>query len=56
VGQGTSWNTAAMVLCVAAALVIVAVSPLGNFSHDFFYWWHGKNKLGVGIALLLIAI
>jgi probable O-glycosylation ligase (exosortase A-associated) len=49
--------TAAMVLCAAAALgsqsrgALLAISTM-----VFYFWWHGKNKFGVGVALLLIAI
>ena len=49
--------TAAMVLCAAAALgsqsrgALLAISIMA-----FYFWWHGKNKLGVGIAMLLIAV
>jgi putative inorganic carbon (HCO3(-)) transporter len=49
--------TAAMVLCAAAALgsqsrgALLAISAMG-----FYFWWHGKNKLGVGFALVLIAV
>ena len=49
--------TAAMVLCAAAALgsqsrgALLAISAM-----VFYFWWHGKNKLGVGISLLLIAV
>lgn len=49
--------TAAMVLCAGAALgsqsrgALLAISAMG-----FFFWWHGKNKLGVGLALVLIAV
>ena len=49
--------TGTMVLCAAAALgsqsrgALLAMSTMA-----FFFWWHGKNKLGVGIALLLVAV
>lgn len=49
--------TVAMVLCAAAALgsqsrgALLAISAMG-----IYFWWHGKNKLGVGVAMLLIVI
>ena len=49
--------TVAMALCASGALgsqsrgALLAISTMG-----FYFWWHGKNKLGVGIALLLIAV
>lgn len=49
--------TLVMVLCAAAALgsqsrgALLAISAMG-----FYFWWHGKNKLQVGIVLLLIAV
>ena len=49
--------TVAMVLCAAAALgsqsrgALLAISAMG-----FYFWWHGKNKLGVGVVMLMIAI
>ncbi len=57
----SSWGrhgmTAAMVLCAAAALgsqsrgALVAISVMG-----VYFWWHGKNKFQVGLAILLIAV
>jgi putative inorganic carbon (HCO3(-)) transporter len=49
--------TIAMALCAAAALgsqsrgALLAISAMA-----FYFWWHGKNKLTVGIVLLLIAV
>jgi len=49
--------TAAMVLCVAAALgsqsrgALLAISAMG-----IYFWWHGKNKLGIGLMMLIIAV
>jgi putative inorganic carbon (hco3(-)) transporter len=49
--------TVAMVLCAAAALGsqsrggLLAISAM-----SFYFWWHGKNKVRIGILLLLIAI
>ena len=49
--------TVAMVLCAAAALgsqsrgALLAISAMG-----FYFWWHGKNKLQVGIMLVLVAV
>lgn len=49
--------TVTMVLCAAAALgsqsrgALLAISAM-----SFYFWWRGKNKLGVGMAMLLVAI
>lgn len=49
--------TAAMALCVAAALgsqsrgALLAISAM-----SFYFWWHGKNKLQIGIVMLMIAV
>lgn len=49
--------TAAMVLCVAAALgsqsrgALLAISAMG-----IYFWWYGKNKLGIGLLMLIIAV
>ena len=49
--------TAAMVLCAASALgsqsrgALLAISAMG-----FYFWWHGKNKLRIGVVLLLISV
>jgi len=49
--------TAAMVLCAFAALGSQSRGALlAILAMAFYFWWHGKNKLGVGIALLMIAI
>lgn len=54
---GRHGMTATMALCAAAALgtqsrgALLAISAM-----SFYFWWHGKNKLGVGIALLLISV
>ena len=49
--------TAAMVLCVAAAVgsqsrgALLAISAMG-----IYFWWYGKNKLGIGLLMLIIAV
>ena len=49
--------TVAMVLCAAGALgsqsrgALLAISAMG-----IYFWWHGKNKLQVGIMLVLVAV
>jgi len=49
--------TFAMVMCAAGALgsqsrgALIAISAM-----LFYFWWHGKNKLQIGIVLLLIAV
>lgn len=49
--------TATMVMCAASALgsqsrgALLAISAMA-----FYFWWHGKSKLGVGIALMLVAV
>ena len=49
--------TVAMVLCAASALgsqsrgALVAISAMA-----LYFWWHGENKLGVGLAMLIIAV
>jgi probable O-glycosylation ligase (exosortase A-associated) len=49
--------TVTMVLCAAAALgsqsrgALLAISAMA-----FYFWWHGKNKLGVGLMMLIISI
>lgn len=49
--------TGAMLLCAAAALgsysrgAILAIAAMA-----MFLWWHGKNKLGVGIVIVAVAI
>jgi putative inorganic carbon (HCO3(-)) transporter len=58
---GKSWlrhgMTAAMVLCVASALgsqsrgALLAMGVMG-----LYFWWHSKNKLGIGVAILLLVI
>lgn len=49
--------TGFMILCAAGALgsqsrgALLAISTMA-----FYFWWHGKNKLRIGLALLMIAI
>ena len=49
--------TGTMVLCAAAALgsqsrgALLAIATM-----VLFFWWNGKNKLGVGLVILLAAI
>jgi len=49
--------TAAMVMCAASALgsqsrgALLAISAMG-----FYFWWHGKNKIQIGIVLVMIAV
>lgn len=49
--------TVAMVLCAVSALgsqsrgALLAVSAMAAF-----FWWNGKNKLGIGIVLIAIAV
>jgi putative inorganic carbon (hco3(-)) transporter len=49
--------TVAMVLCTSAALgsqsrgALLAISAMA-----FFFWWHGKNKLGVGLMMMVVAV
>lgn len=49
--------TVTMVLCAAAALgsqsrgALLAISAMA-----FYFWWHGKNKFGVGLMMLIISI
>jgi len=49
--------TAAMALCAAGALgsqsrgALLAISAM-----ILYFWWHGKNKLQIGVVLMLIAV
>lgn len=49
--------TVAMALCASGALgsqsrgALLAISAMA-----FYFWWHGKNKLNVGLAMVLIAV
>lgn len=49
--------TAVMVLCAAAALgsqsrgALLAISAMA-----FYLWWNGKNKLRIGLTILMVAI
>jgi probable O-glycosylation ligase (exosortase A-associated) len=49
--------TGVMVLCAAGALgsqsrgALLAISTMA-----FYFWWHGQNKLRIGLVLLIIAV
>ena len=49
--------TGAMVLCAAAALGSQSRGALLAMAiMVLYFWWNGKNKLGIGLAILLAAI
>ena len=49
--------TGTMVLCGAAALGSQSRGALlAMATMVLYFWWNGKNKLGIGLAILLVAI
>ena len=58
---GNAWArrgmTGVMIICAVAALGSQSRGALlAIFAMALYFWWNSKNKLGVGLALLIVAI